>query len=565
MNLNKKYERKYVSPTFKANDSVAVKKYFDELNTREITNLKALEKWIYDWEELGSIVHDSYSKSHVKVTVDTTDSKAETEFMQLVTEILPLIESEGFKLSKKCIDSVYCKELPTFYDLFIKGLKTDIDLFRKENIPLKIEERKLDNEFEKIMGCWIVNFRGQEMTMQQVARYLEDPIEATRKEAFEARIQVRLQDSDKLTNLYGRMLELRQKIAKNAGFKNYRDYQFKSYHRYDYTPQDCIDFHQAIEKAIVPLVTKMNQDKCKKLNIRTLTPWNTEVDPEAKQAITPFKNTNELIDGCERIFDKVDAEISAFFKHMKENKLLDLDSRKGKAPGGYCTQFSEDRVPFIFMNAAGSKRDVDTLLHEGGHSFHYYFSREIPLSSYHHTGLEFAEVASMSMELLSRPYFNEFYKGDEIDRVRRDQLKKILEFFPFMAMIDAFQHWVYETNTIDPKEWNKKWAELSKRFKPDLDWTGFENVRDIGWQYPHIFTVPFYYVEYGIAQLGALSIWKTSLDNHKKAVELYKNGLRLGATKPLPELFSSIGAKFGMKEEIIAPLVSTVKKEIGLQ
>lgn len=561
--IDQKFTRQFLDNQFDPTDAKAVTAAFEALLNRPIGSPKELEKWILDGEELSAVISDRYSRAHVASTVNTTDEKAEAQFMHLVENIIPLTETYGFKLNRKLLDSPHVTKLDPFYECYVRVVRTDAEIFREENVPLKIQERKLVNEFEKIMGGLMATFRGKEMTMQQLLRFLEDPDRATRKEAFETRAAIRLKAAPELDSLYDRMLEVRQKIARNAGFKNFRDYQFAAYHRFDYTPEDCFRFHEAISSHVVPVVSRSHEDRKKKLGIDAIKPWDVLVDPEAKEPILPFSSAEELIEGCRKIFNKVDGELGQYFEHMISRKLLDLDSRKGKAPGGYCTHFSEERVPFIFMNAVGTKRDVDTLLHEGGHAFHYYLAREQRLTSYHLPALEFAEVASMAMELLSRPYFAEFYKGQALGRVLSEQLKKILEFFPFMAMIDAFQHWVYTTDKPDANSRRAKWAELEKRFQPALDWSGFENMRDIGWQYNHVFAVPFYYIEYGIAQLGALAVWKQSLADHKRAVELYKKGLSLGGSRPLPELFSAVGARFGLSSEVIRPLVDAVVENLA--
>ncbi|MBI2604910.1 MAG: M3 family oligoendopeptidase [Deltaproteobacteria bacterium] len=556
------YQRKYLSPEFNAEDAAQVRREFEELARSDSRDRAELERWILHWEELSSAVNDAYARANVAVTVDTTDKTAEARFMKFVDEILPVVETEGFKLSRKLLAHPRCGELPLFYANFLRALRADVELYREENVPLKTEERKLVNEYEKITGSMTAVFRGQEMTLQQVARFLEDPERATRKEAFDARAVAKRKHAAALDDLYARMVRLRDRIARNAGFKNFRDYQFKAWHRFDYTPDDCFSFHSAIEKCAVPAAKNLHDERRAKLGVQTLKPWDMHVDPYAKDAVRPFEKVERLVEGCRSVFHKVDVELGGYFDEMVDGRLLDLESRKGKAPGGYCTQFSEQRVPFIFMNAAGTRRDVDTLLHEGGHSFHYFLSREIPLPSYHHTALEFAEVASMAMELLSRPHLGEFYGGVELDLVRNDQLRKILEFFPFMAMIDAFQHWVYTNVGAGAAEWRAKWAELERRFQPDIDWAGVEDLRDLGWQYPHVFSVPFYYVEYGIAQLGALSVWTQSLADYGAAVARYKAGLKLGAVKTLPELFTAVGARFGMDEAVLAPLVAAVQAEI---
>jgi oligoendopeptidase F len=540
---------------------------FKLLLEKNIQDVESLKSFISQWEKLKDFIDNSYSRAHVAVTVDTTNKEAEERYLFIASNVLPLVESYSFKLSKKLLDSPAVTKLPSFYNNFIRAIKTEVEIFNEANLSLKVEEKKLVNEYDKITGALTVNFDGQEMTLQMLAKYLENLDPAVRENAYKARAEVRRKVIPELNELYKKMLKVRHQIALNAGFKNFREYQFKAMHRFDYTPSDCLEFHDAIEKVIVPKVKEFHLDRIKKLKLKTLRPWDTLVNPDANKNLQPFKTVKELVEKCRKIFHQVDAEIGSFFDDMIEKNLLDLESRKGKATGGYCTHFPVERVPFIFMNAVGTKRDVETLLHEGGHSFHYYLARNIELSSYHQTSLEFAEVASMSMELLARPFLKEFYKDDELKLVLVDQLKKILEFFPFMAMVDAFQHWVYTHGenggvVLEPSLWSKKWQELEARFNPMIDWTGFEDIRDHGWQYPHIFWVPFYYVEYGIAQMGALTIWKQSLENYNLAVEKYKKALSLGATKTLPELFQSIGGVLKMNEHTLKPLVDEVIRAI---
>lgn len=562
-NLDRKLARTYVAQDFDPTDAKALAAAYGELERRSLDSPQALEQWIRDWEELGAVVYDRYSRVHVATTVDTTDAASEKQLMHLLENIVPLTETHGFKLNRKLLGSPHASKLSPFYSCFLRVARADADLYREENVPLLVQERKLVNEYEKIMGGLTAVFRGEELTLQQLMRFLESPDRKTREEAFRTRAQTRLKIAPELDALFDRMLAVRRKIAVNAGLASYREYMFAAMHRFDYAPKDCFEFHDAIAADIVPLVSRLHAERVGKLKIESLRPWDTQVDPNASTPAQPFENIEQLIQRCRLIFNQVDAEIGRYFEHMISHQLLDLGSRKGKAPGGYCTHFSESRTPFIFMNAAGTRRDVETLLHEGGHAFHYYLARELPLHSYHVPGMEFAEVASMAMELLSRPFFGEFYARDQVDSVRSDQLKKILEFFPFMAMIDAFQHWVYTAEDASAPARKKKWAELEKRFQPKLDWGGLEDVRDLGWQYPHVFTVPFYYIEYGIAQLGALTIWRESLGDHARAVQLYKKGLALGGSKPLPELFSTVGGRFGLSSQVIRPLVQAIEKNLA--
>jgi oligoendopeptidase F len=392
--------------------------------------------------------------------------------------------------------------------------------------------------------------------------YQENPNREIREKSYLARVQVHLDDADKLDDLFDEMLQVRSKIAKNAGFSNYRDYIFSAKYRFDYTPDDCLRFHDAIAETIVPLISEWVVEKKKKLNIDTYRPWDLYIDPDSKGVIKAFENEEEFCEKVGKIFHSVSPVVGSYFDYMRQNKLLDLVSREGKAPGGYMIDLGERRVPFIFMNAVGTKRDVDTLLHEGGHSFHAFEARDQSLKFYRSSPLEFAEVASMSMELLGRPYFDFVYKKEDLKAVRREQLVKIVEFFPFMSMIDSFQHWVYTTEKNGRVERGLKWQELNKKFQPFLDMQGLDRIEKTRWQYPHVFTVPFYYIEYGIAQIGALQVWKNSLVNPEKAVSDYLNALSFGGSIPLPKLFEKANIRFSMDKKMLAELVETIKKEI---
>ncbi|MCB1176425.1 MAG: M3 family oligoendopeptidase, partial [Leptospiraceae bacterium] len=475
----------------------------------------------------------------------------------------PICQEFEDKLNEKFLSSPYLNEIDqNYYGLFIKETKARKEIFRKENIELFTKDSLLSQEYQKIIGSWMVDFEGKKQTVQQVQIYQESPDREIREKSYLAKVKVHIDDAEKLNDIFDEMLIVRKKIAKNAGFENYRDYKFVENNRFDYSPKDCLEFHDAIAETIVPLLNELVDSKKSKLGVSSYRPWDMYFDPESRGIIKAFSNEDEFCEKVEKVFYSLGNVIGDYFKFMRENKLLDLTSREGKAPGGYMTDFSERRVPFIFMNAVGTKRDVDTLLHEGGHSFHSFEAREQGLKSYRSSPLEFAEVASMSMELLGRPYFHFVYSPEDTKAVKKEQLVKILEFFPFMAMIDSFQHWVYTTDKNGREERGNKWQELNKKFQPFLDMEGLEEIEKTRWQYPHVFTVPFYYIEYGIAQIGALQIWKNSLVDEKKAVKDYLNALSLGGSRPLPELFKAANIKFAMDKNTLKELVKLIKKEI---
>lgn len=546
---------RFVPDGFDPVDVDSLNHAYDQLAAREIATREALEGFIHDWEELGAVLYESYTSAYIDMTVDTTNPQYEERYLSIVENVQPVQEQRGFELKQKLLASPAVGDLGGEYAMLLRNIRSEVELFREENVPLLTEARKLEQEYSKIAGAQEAEFRGKTYTLAQLMPFLEEQDRDTREGAWRARWGAKLKDADALDDLYSRMYRVRQQIAHNAGYKNFRDYKFVEMRRFDYTPEECMVFHAAIEKYIVPVVTRDREERREKLGVQALRPWDLDVDPDGAQPMKPFETVERLQEGCERIARKIDPQLGDFFREMIDMGLLDLDSRSGKAPGGYCDMLADTKVPFIFMNAVGTSSDVDTMLHEGGHAFHYCLARELALPSYHSTTSEFSEVASMSMELLSRPYLDEFYSEEELARLLKDQLREKLRFFPFMSMIDSFQHWVYTSDESGPEARKAKWTELEERFRPGVDWSGLEQFREIGWQYLHVFEVPFYYVEYGIAQLAALRVWLNSLEDEREAIEAYKRGLALGGSQPLPVLFDAAGAKFALDDSTVKEIV----------
>ncbi|HXA44616.1 MAG TPA: M3 family oligoendopeptidase, partial [Candidatus Angelobacter sp.] len=373
----------------------------------------------------------------------------------------------------------------------------------------------------------------------------------------------RLQDADKCEEIFEQLIQLRTRIAKNAGCENYRDYAFRQKGRFDYTPRDCEQFHDAVETEIVPAVRQIQQDRKRQLNLETLRPWDLAVDPQNRPPLKPFGEVGEMVSRTQHIFERLDPELAVNFRQLQDLKLLDLDNRKGKAPGGYQSTLSEARVPFIFMNAVGLQRDVETLLHEAGHAFHAQATRGEDLYYYRNAPIEFCEVASMSMELLGNEFLEEFYPTPQANRARKTHLEGIIGFFPWMATVDAFQHWIYTHANHTRAERKAAYLKLMDRFGGELDWTSYEEARANSWHRQlHIFIHPFYYVEYGIAQLGALQVWANSRRDKAVALMAYKKALALGGSRPLPELFSAAGCRFQFDAATINPLIQLAGSEL---
>ena len=438
-----------------------------------------------------------------------------------------------------------------------------VELFRPENVPLETEEAKLAQQYQKLSGSLTVQFRGEEKTLVQMARYLEEPDRALRHEAWELVANRRLQELDKFEEIFDELVRLRQQIAKNAGFENYRDYAFRKMGRFDYTPADCTRFHEAVEAEVMPMVRSLQAERRRDLKLDTLRPWDLGVDPLSRPPLRPFEQVDQMVARTQEIFERLDPELAAGFQGMRDSHLLDLANRKGKAPGGYQSTLSEARVPFIFMNAVGLQRDVETILHEAGHAFHALATQGEDLFAYRSAPIEFCEVASMSMELLGNEFIERFYSPADARRARRTHLENIVTILAWIATVDAFQHWIYTHHGHTRDERAAAWVQLINRFGGDVDWSGFERARAYLWHRQlHIFIHAFYYIEYGIAQLGALQVWANSTRDKDGALQAYKRALKLGGSRPLPELFAAAGAKFEFSRQTVAPLVGLIRERL---
>lgn len=501
------------------------------------------------------------------MTIDTRDKELTEAYTFFVTKIQPELAPYDDKLNKKLVDSPYYEAFNQIeaFRIYFRSVKTALDLFREENIPIEAELNEKSQLYGSISAAQSIEHNGEKITMQKASALLKETDEGLRKEVFEKMSVRRREDIGKLDELYTELIQKRHQLALNAGFDNFRDYKFLSLGRFDYTKKDCFNFHRAIKNQIVPLVKEIQLEKLKKLGKEKFRPWDTEVDPEGKQPLKPFEKGTELLNGTINMFDKLDTYFGDCLRTMNEMGHLDLDSKEGKAPGGYNYPLYEIGVPFIFMNSVGAQRDLVTMVHEGGHAVHSFLSRDLEMTGFKSLPSEVAELASMSMEMLTMNLWNEFYKDDEnFKRAKKEQLESILKILPWIAQIDEFQHWIYENPAHNIADRYAKWLSISKEYGTGLtDWTGFEDMLATSWQRQlHLFEVPFYYIEYGIAQLGALGIWKNSMTNSAKAIENYKNALRLGYTETIPEIYKVAGIKFDFTEEYLKELADFVQTQL---
>jgi oligoendopeptidase F len=541
-----------------------VEPWYQKLLAMPIESVDDLERWVFATGELNAVVGQEGAERYVAMTCQTDDPGREEAYLQFIRDIEPKLKPLQNEVRNRYLDSPFRKLLPADrYAVFNRALENRRALYREENIPRETRLAELEQQYQKMIGAMTVNFQGQERTLAQMAPFLEETDRAVRQEAWELSARRRLEDREALDDLFDQMTPLRVEIARAAGFESYVEYAFRHRERFDYGIDDAHRFHDAVEHVVVPLARKIQERQRAALGVPTLRPWDTSVDPLGRPPLRPFEDVERLAEGTETIFREVDPDLGAQFAFMRSHHLLDLANRKGKAPGGYQTTFEDDRLPFIFMNAVGLDGDVRTLLHEGGHAFHTLASRGEPLAAYRESPLEFCEVASMTMELFAAGSLDPFYDMANADRSNRKLLEGIVLILPWIATVDAFQHWLYTHSGHSRDDRKAAWRSLIDRFGGIVDWSGYEEARDHSWHRQlHIFLYPFYYIEYGIAQLGALQIWRRSLADRAGAVADYRRALALGGSRPLPELFSAAGARFGFDAALIAPLMDTIGEQL---
>ncbi|HVM48596.1 MAG TPA: M3 family oligoendopeptidase [Candidatus Acidoferrum sp.] len=566
-NLPAHKPRRFVPAALDLGEWAQVAPLYDQLEARANACAGAveLERWLLDWSELSAALDEESSKRYIAMTCHTDNPDAERAYLHFVEKIEPELKPRQFKLAQLYVTHPAREKLPRErYLVFDRDTQVQVELFRQENVPLETEETRLCQEYQKLSGSLTVQFQGQEQTLPQMARYLEQTDRALRQESWELVANRRLQEAENFERIFDRQLELRGQIARNAGFSNYRDYAFRKLGRFDYSPDDCLRFHAAVESEIVPVVRELQAQRRQQLGLEQLRPWDLAVDPQGRPPLRPFEHVEQMVEHTQDIFADLDGHLAAGYRQMRQLRLLDLANRKGKAPGGYQATLAEARLPFIFMNAVGLQRDVETMLHESGHAFHALATQGEDLYAYRSAPIEFCEVASMSMELLGNDFIEHFYARPEASRARRTHLEGIVNIFPWIATVDAFQQWIYTHPGHTRSERASAWLELMARFGGEVDWSGHEAARANLWHRQlHIFIHPFYYIEYGIAQLGALQVWANSRRDKRAALHSYQGALALGGSRPLPALFAAAGCRFDFSHATMAPLMKLVREELA--
>ena len=560
-------QRNFLPTEFSITSWEQVQVYFEDLKNRAINSVADLQKWLQDRSELEAVLEEDMAWRYIKMNIDTTDNKLQESFQFFVEKISPNTAPYEHGYNTKLVDCPFLNDLDAeHYRIYLRSVKNDIKLYREENIPIFTELTNKAQKFGEISAKMTVEIDGEEKTLQQASVYLKDTDRAKRKEAFEKINERRYSDKKELNILLDELIEKRQEVASNTGFNNFRDYKFQSMGRFDYTKEDCFNFHESIAKEIVPLIAEIQKQRKENLGLDSLKPWDMQVDPKGNEPLKPFNGGEELLEKCIECFDRIRPYYGDCIREMKKMGHLDLVSKKGKAPGGFMYPLYESGVPFIYMNAVGLLRDAVTMVHEGGHAVHSFYTKDLDLTAFKSTPSEVAELASMSMELISMEHWDVFFSNkEEWRRARREQLQDVLSTLPWVAMVDQFQHWLYENKDHSHEDRQEAWASISKRFGTGLvDWTSYEEYHKTAWQRQlHIYEVPFYYIEYGMAQLGAIAVWRNYKKDSEEALDAYDEALKLGYTKTIGEIYAKADIKFDFSADYVKELADFVKSELN--
>ena len=561
-----KLKHSFLPEHFSLTDWATLEPYFIQLQNKEINSSEDLEQWLKDMSEMEAFISEDACWRQVRMTCDTENKTLEEAFNFFFMEIQPKIQPYADILNKKLVECPFTKGLDQEkYFTYLRSVRKSIDLFREANIPLQAEAAVLQQQYGSIAGKMMIEQDGQEYTLQQAGKFLESEDRQIRETVYKKIAERRLVDKEPLNELFSKLIALRHQVALNAGFSNYRDYKFAEMGRFDYTPASCFQFHEAVKKEVVPLVNQIYQEQQQRLGLDNMRPWDTEAEPAGIEPLRPFTDGRDLLDKSIKCLDALNPFFGDCLRKMDALNHLDLDSRKGKAPGGYNMPLAESGAPFIFMNAASQMSDLTTMVHEGGHAIHSFLAHGLELTGFKEYPTEMAEVASMAMELFTMDHWDVFFDNEEeMKRAKRHQLERVITIFPWIATIDKFQHWVYENPSHTIEERKENWLRILNEFATSaIDYSGLESFRSYNWQRQlHLFEVPFYYIEYGIAQLGAIGMWKQYRDNPEKGLENYMKGLSLGGTKTLPDLYAAAGIDFDFSPEKISELMIFVKDEL---
>jgi oligoendopeptidase F len=560
-----KLRRKFVAKDLQITSWESIRSYYELLEQTDCNSKQDVVSWLYNRSELESVLEEEMAWRYILMNCDTANQSYADSFQVFVSQIQPEIQKSSNNLDKKLLSSQFLNEIEDEFFTAIRDVKNREFLFREENIPIIADLQQQEQEYGVLNSKMTISIDGQEKTLQQAAVYLKNTDRTIRETVYTQITNRRLQDELALQNLLSSLIQKRHTLAINAGYENYRDYKLQELGRFDYTKQDCFDFHNAIQKTVPSIVAAVLQRRKDKLKLSQLKPWDLEVDVDNKPPLVPFTDTQDFITKSIACFTEIKPQYGEFLKTMYDNNYMDLESRIGKAPGGFNYPLYESNMPFIFMNSAGTLRDVETLMHEGGHAIHSFLSAHLPLVEFKSLPSEVAELASMSMELISMEHWHHFFSNTEdLIRAKRAQLEGIISVLSWIAIVDKFQHRLYEKPNHSIEERSAIWMNILSEFETNVvDWSGWEQARISSWQKQlHIFEVPFYYIEYGIAQLGAIAMWKQYKQNPKQTLENYEAFLKCGYTVPIPEIYAKAGIQFSFSSEYVTELLNFVKEEL---
>jgi oligoendopeptidase F len=548
--------------------------FYEDLAARPLDGGEsAVAAWLTEWSRLEELFAEAHNEASTAYDRDTADPDKELADLRFSAEISPQLEPYRVKLGAMLVASGFSR--PDLEPMIARW-RNRIELFREENVPLVADEQRLASRYSKVIGAMTAEWGGRQLPPPQLRPFTNSADRALREQAFRAFFKPYVEARDELADIFDALFELRQQQARNAGFENYRDYMHRAKNRFDYSVEDTIRFQDSVAATVVPALERIYLRRARQMELREdlVRPWDAidshvgNPDPLGRPALRPFDTEGELIEKTKRVFDRVDPVLGEYFDRLVKNEMLDLMSRQGKAPGAYCTTFPVSKLPFIFANSSGVAGDVDTVFHESGHAFHSFESMQLPFLFQRFPGSEMAEVASMAMELLGAPYLDaaedSFYDDDEARRARAAHLEEALASVVHIASVDAFQHWIYTSgHGQDRNARDREWVRIRQRFLKGVDWDGCENEQVARWyEQVHFFSYPFYYIEYGIAQLGAFQVWRNALTDQAGAVAAYRRALALGGSRPLPELFEAAGARLVFDETGMAELVDLVEEHL---
>ncbi|MBP6312685.1 MAG: M3 family oligoendopeptidase [Flavobacteriales bacterium] len=558
--------RTFLPVALRIEDRNSVDAYFKELHERSITSRHELERWLKDLSELDAALSEEGAWRYIRMTLDTRDEAVSKRYNAFVSEVLPEVEKWTDKLQRKLMADPHVKGLTgDGYPVYLRGIREQLRIFREANVPLQAELRSMAQDYGTIMGAMNVQWNGETITLPKAGAILESTDRDEREAIYRLIAERRAKDTDKLDELFSSMVKKRQQVAVNAGFADFRDYMYSALGRFDHTPADALAFHESVEKEVVPVMDRISRERKAALGVASLRPWDLAVDPLGRAPLRPFDSPDKLAELAISVFEVLDPYFAECLREMRTMGRLDLGSRDGKAPGGYNYPLYETGPPFIFMNAVGTTDDVITMVHEGGHAVHSFLTHPLPITGFKNFPSEVAELASMSMELLTMEHWHLIYTDpEELFRAKRDQLERVLSILPWVATVDAFQHQIYTHPEWSISERSKAWVEIHQRFGGDVvDWSGLEKIQATLWHKQlHIFEVPFYYIEYAIAQLGAIGVWRNYKKNPAEALRMYTEALKLGYTRTLPEIYAKAGISFDLSVTNVRELISFVKEEL---